>query len=76
MGILATARINTTQRSIVYRGFIIEESTEGWEWTHEDFARGVPVTGTCQTLFECIEAVADWHERQDAQPHMIGGFDE
>lgn len=72
MGTLATARINTTQRMVLYRGFIIEEAYDPktgedvWEWTHENFGRaGEPhndVTGDCQTLFECIDAVEAWHE--------------
>lgn len=60
MGTMATVRVNTTQRMILYRGFVIEESTNGWEWTHGDYSRGVPVTGSCQTLFECIDAVDEW----------------
>ena len=68
MGTMAAARINTTQQMILYRDFIIEESTEGWEWTHQDFRRGFAITGTAQTIFECIEAVDDWH---DCQPSTL-----
>ena len=72
MGTLATVRINTTQRMVMYRDFIIQEVHGGeWEWTHEDYGHDatpqyLQVTGTCQTMFECIDAVANWHETQEA----------
>jgi len=59
-------RINTTQQMILYRGFRIEESTEGWEWTHEDYSVN-GITGTCDTVFDAIEAVEDWH----AEGHVL-----
>jgi len=67
MGILAEARINTTQQMILYRDFVIQESTEGWEWTHQNYGRGVPVTGTEQTVFECIEAVENWQDTRQSE---------
>lgn len=66
-------RINTSQRLVLYRGFIIQEAYvtgkgNVWEWAHEDYGQyGSPhhdVTGDCQTLFECIEAVDNWHDNQ------------
>jgi len=39
--------------------FFIEESIDGWEWTHKDYAQN-GVTGTCDTVFEAIEAADDW----------------
>lgn len=63
---MATVTVDTARRTIFYRDFTIEESIDGWEWTHEDFRHGVPVTGLCQTVFECIEAVNDWHDQREA----------
>ena len=73
MGTMATnVRINTSQRMVLYRNFIIEEAWDAvlgnvWEWTHEDYSRGTPVTGNCQTMFEAIEAVENWHDNQAEQ---------
>ncbi|WP_173087639.1 hypothetical protein [Devosia sp. 1635] len=67
MGTMATVRVNTTQQMILYRDFIIQEGMDGWSWTHQDFDRfAFPVTGDVQTIFECIEAVDDWHLNQVA----------
>jgi hypothetical protein len=77
MSTMATGvRINTSQRLVLYRGFKIEEAydpktgADVWEWTHEDYGQyGSPhhdVTGDCQTLFECIDAVDAWHEAREA----------
>lgn len=67
MGTLATVRVNTTQKMIQYRGFTIQESTEGWEWAHWDcdYAPTGP-NGTCQTMFECVDAVDAWYEQKEA----------
>lgn len=75
MGTMATARINTTMRMVLYRDFIIQEAYvpgEGnvWEWAHEDFLHEatpqfLQATGTCQTLFECIDAVEAWHYQRE-----------
>ena len=68
MGTMATARINTTQGMVLYRDFIIQEAYEPgkgnvWEWAHEDYTPDTPDNaGTCQTLFECIDAVENWHD--------------
>ncbi len=70
MGTLATVRVNTTQRTILYREFIIQETYvpgtgNVWEWAHEDFTPGTPNdAGTCQTMFECIEAIENWHDNR------------
>lgn len=85
MGTMATARINTTQRMVLYRDFIIQEayvSGEGnvWEWTHEDYGHAatpqyLQVTGTCQTMFEAIEAVENWHNNRAEtayRGHLVG----
>jgi len=71
MTTMTTARINTTQRMVLYRDFIIQEAYVAgkgnvWEWTHEDFSHEatpqyLQLTGDCQTIFECIEAVDAWH---------------
>lgn len=76
MGTMATVRVNTTQRMVLYRNFIIEEGYDAasgkyvWEWTHEDFGHAatpqyLQVTGTCQTMFECIDAVDGWHDERE-----------
>ena len=76
MGTLAFARINTTQQLISYRDFRIEESIEGWEWTHQDYDRlTFPVTGTCQTVFECIDAVDVWHDERWASEPVLAVLD-
>lgn len=66
MSTMATVRMNTCQRMAIYRSFVIQEVHGGeWEWTHEDYDRvSFPVTGSCQTVFECIDAVDAWHESQ------------
>lgn len=67
MGIMACGvRINTTQQMILYRDFRIEESTDGWEWTHKDYATN-GITGTCQTVFEAIEAVEGWRQQSHSE---------
>ena len=74
MTTMATVRVNTTQKMILYRDFTIQEvwASDGdvWEWTHNNFGGGdVPhhdVTGDCQTLFECIDAVDAWYEQEAA----------
>lgn len=74
---IATARINTSARMVLYRDFIIQEACDAatrkdvWEWTHDDYQRpNTPswhqVTGDCQTLFECIDAVDAWYEQEAA----------
>lgn len=71
--IIATASINTSQRMVLYRNFVIQEAFDSktradvWEWTHEDYnPKTFPATGNCQTLYECIDAVDAWHEQKDA----------
>lgn len=66
MGTMAGVRVNTTQRMILYRDFVIEEAIDGWEWAHEDYHRGRPVAGLCQTMFECIDAVEAWYDSDAA----------
>ena len=62
-----TVEIDATHQRIFYRDFIIEESIDGWEWTHERYDRvSYPVTGTCQTPFQAIAAVDDWHTEEHA----------
>lgn len=67
--------INTTQRMVFYRDFVIEEAYDAetkrdvWEWTHQDYSRGTKVTGMCQTLFECIDAVEDWHDNENERAY-------
>ena len=70
MGILVSAHINTTQRMVLYRDFIIQEVHGGeWEWCHEDYIHEatpqyLQATGTCQTMFECIDAIQNWHDNR------------
>lgn len=72
MSTVATAIVDTSRRAVFHRGFTIEEAyLDGgnvWQWTHADFDPvSFPVTGDCQTLFECIEAIDAWHaSRSDA----------
>jgi hypothetical protein len=54
MGIMADVRVNTTQRMIIYRDFVIQENDNGWEWSHGEDA----LWTSCNTIFECIEAIA------------------
>lgn len=68
MGIVADLSADTKRQVFLYRSFTIMESTEGWEWTHEDYSRGTPVTGTVETVFDCIDAVDAWHVEQDFGP--------
>ncbi|MEO3387356.1 hypothetical protein [Mesorhizobium sp. CAU 1741] len=66
MGTIAHVRINTSQRMVLYRDFIIQEVHGGeWEWCHEDYTPDTPNdAGTCQTMFECIDAVENWHDNR------------
>jgi hypothetical protein len=67
MATMTTVRVNTSQSLVLYRDFLVQEVHGGsWEWTHEDYGRGTPVTGDCQTMFECIDAVDAWYEQQEA----------
>lgn len=61
MGTMATVRVNTSQRMVLYREFIIQEADAGWLWSHEDD----DATGNCPSLFECIDAVDNWHDNQN-----------
>lgn len=71
MSTLASAVIDTGSNRIIHRNFIIQEAYEPgkgnvWEWAHEDFDRVTfPVSGSCQTIFECIDAVNAWHQTQE-----------
>lgn len=51
---------DTAKRRFEHHEFIIEESIHGWEWTHQDYDRN-GISGTCQTVFEAIEAAEEWH---------------
>lgn len=57
-------QVNTAQQRAYYRGFTIEESTDGWEWTSQDYDTN-GITGTCQTIFDAIDAVDEWWENGD-----------
>jgi hypothetical protein len=74
---IATARINTSARMVLYRDFIIQEAHDTksgkdvWEWTHQDYDRvSFPVTGDCQTIYECIDAVNEWHDNRDEAAYL------
>jgi hypothetical protein len=60
MGIMATVRVNTSQRMIMYRDFTIQESDDIWMWT----LPGTFTGGLCPTPFKCIEAVETWYARE------------
>jgi hypothetical protein len=62
MGIMADVRVNTTQRMIIYRDFLVQETTDGWEWAHENHLLARHANGLCDTPFKCIEAIAAWHD--------------
>ena len=70
MGTMATVSINTTQRMVLYRDFIIQEAYvtgkgNVWEWAHEACCPPVfEAAGDCETLFECIDAVDNWHDNR------------
>lgn len=57
---------DTAARRFEHRGFFIDHSSDGWEWTHKDYATN-GITGTCQTVFEAIEAVEDWHRHDQSE---------
>lgn len=63
MTITACLYADTVNRRFEHWDFTIEESIEGWEWTHKAYATN-GITGTCQTVFEAIEAVDDWRREQ------------
>ncbi len=64
MGIQCDVFVNTARQAMMYRGFLIENSIHGWDWTHPGY--GDPrsdhkeVGGSCQTVFEALEAVEAW----------------
>lgn len=57
--------VDVNRQAFEHRGFIIEESVEGWEWTHSRFAHN-GITGTCDTVFDAIKAVDQWHDEEQA----------
>jgi hypothetical protein len=74
---IATVRINTSARMVLYRDFIIQEGYDTatrkdvWEWTHQEYGHDatpqyLQVTGTCQTLYGCIDAVNEWYDTHQA----------
>ncbi len=60
---------DTKSQAFLYGPFVIEESNEGWEWTHEDYDNRIlehmDRTGLCDTVFEAIEAADAWLEAQE-----------
>jgi len=62
MGTMAAVRINTTQGFVIYRDIILVETNDGWLARSEDFGETV-YSG--ETLFECIDAVDNWHDKQN-----------
>lgn len=53
--------IDTKNKYILYRDYIIEEGFDGWKWAHESLdMTGHPETETRQTIFECIEDIDAW----------------
>lgn len=60
MGTMATARINTTQKMVLYRDCTIQVSDDGWI-ALDEFCEEV---GNGRTLFECIDAVENWHDNR------------
>lgn len=61
MSTMATARINTTQGFVLFRDCTIQETDEGWI-ALDEFAEEV---ASGRTLFDCIDAVANWHDNRD-----------
>lgn len=67
---IVEANIDTSRQTISYRGFVIQEAYvtgkgNVWEWAHEDYCPPVfEVAGDCQTLFDCIDAVDNWHDNR------------
>ena len=68
MSINACLYADTKATRFFHWDFIIEESVDGWEWTHKDYAEN-GITGTCDTVFDAIEAVDEW--RADAMPDEV-----
>ena len=59
MGSLLSITADTKRQSFHFGALIIEESIDGWDWSIE----GLPDTGgTCETVFEAIEAADAWLE--------------
>lgn len=50
---------DTKRQLLVFGDFTIQESRDGWEWTHKDYASN-GVTGTCQTIFEALSSADNW----------------
>lgn len=59
---------DTAGRRFEHLGFTIEESTDGWEWTHKDYATN-GVTGICPTVFEAIAAADGWVRNPVEESH-------
>lgn len=67
MAINACLYADTKARRFSHWDFTIEESVEGWEWTHKDYQTN-GITGTCDTVFDAIEAVDDWRSENGLTP--------
>ena len=63
MSITHCVYVDVSRQSIEHRDFQIEESSEGWEWTHKNYSEN-GISGTSDTVFDAIEAVDDWYERE------------
>lgn len=61
MGTMATVRINTTQGMVLYHGCTIQEDGTGWVALDDDYHE---VVAQGRTLFECIDAVSNWHDNR------------
>lgn len=65
MGTIATVRVNTSQRMVLYRDFTIQEFADGWIWSDWEVQETeASPHGFCQTMFECIDAVDNWHDNR------------
>lgn len=61
MGTMATVRVNTSQRMVIYRDFTIQEDGDFWIARDDDFDA---IICSRPTLFEAIDAVDNWHDNQ------------
>lgn len=59
---IISARINLSQRFILYGDYTIQESEDGWMVSNGDFS----ITAENFPFFDCIKMVAALHEQEDA----------
>lgn len=67
---MSLVSINVKTRRVYHRDFVIQkvwtsETGSVWEWVHKDYLE-TKVDGFSPSLFEAIEAVDAWYERETA----------